>query len=98
MEKKPLSQDDVDRLREIYRREARPDPSDIGIIDGRILTFKTYQDRRASAVGLFTVADKHLAVDYDGNPATVEIGVTGPDTNCYAVVTLVQDKIWKDPT
>ena len=95
MKRTKLTQKEADRLRRLYREHPAPIPSDIELLDGRILTYRTHQDRRASAVTLFAIADQYLAVDYDGDPMTVDIGVRGPDTDVFAVIT-IKPEIFKD--
>ena len=95
MKRTKLTQEQADRLRRIYREHPAPVPTDIELLDGRILTYRTHQDRRASAETLFSIADLHLAVDYDGDPTTIEIGVRGPDTDVSAVIT-IKPEIFKD--
>ena len=69
-------------------------PTDIRLIDNRILVYKSNCDRRDADAGAWEHLRHILAVDFDGDRTTTEIGVKGqmPDTE---VVIVVKPEIFK---
>ena len=93
MKKELLSQADAQRLRDLYKDKGRPVPTDIRLIDGRILSYQTNDARRDATIALYEIADANFRVDYDGDPSTVEIGVSQAGV---ALITLMPGDMWID--